>query len=369
MVTSILTIRELSGLNRRFLALVRQQSATDIATARRTFGVSTPMARLAAQWTDETIDDLSACHALLFMPVVPAALCCDSPEVPPAPDDLLHDLSCLYLLAARDAILRMPHTASLLLHTPPLLADLLRSWSLNSFHRACHSGLLTFRPVFNEHLVPQLQRARHGGLRGLLVWSTPPVPNPAPVVRLASPRVDSIPPGGDEFADGLRLLTQLCDVELRPPAIRSLLPSSITSTMVVATFRKRTGRNPPQGEMPVAVEPCVSSIQRRINTTAIALAHEGLSALPDAERFLATYALYRAMLGDEAEFDATRVWFVARMANSGQLVLSRCPECHSRIVHPRSEGASTSYCVCCELVALDSQFADATPRQRAIPTC
>lgn len=156
------------------------------------------------------------------------------------------------------------------------------------------------------------------------------------------------PDGG--FHDAYQLLVKLCSLGARPSIIRNLLPDVIKRQLVFDTFRRITGRNAPQGQLPQSVSVCMESPTQRLHTTSVLLLHEKFSALPVEHRYIRVHEGYLALVGDEWILDFNRVYFLCRASSIGNVHLVKCKCCHTHFAANYEKVTDVKNCPVCALL-------------------
>lgn len=165
---------------------------------------------------------------------------------------------------------------------------------------------------------------------------------------------------GEEFHHNYILVTRLCRTGLRPPAIRTMVSSIIPDERIFAVYRMMTGQNPPQGQLPAAVDHSLNSPRKRLNATAVLLLDQSYRLLTPEERFLRVYYSYQALMGDEAMFDATRIWSLCRWSAGDMIRLAHCAKCGSSSATSHKSLRIAAHCPFCSLAAAERDNAAKT---------
>ncbi len=152
------------------------------------------------------------------------------------------------------------------------------------------------------------------------------------------------------FHDAYKLLVKLCTAGARPPIIRNLLPDIIKRPLVYATFKRVTGRNAPQGQLPQSVSVCMESPALRLHTTSVLLLHEEFHALPVEQRYIRVHEGYIALVGDEWLLDFNRIYFLCRAFTIGNVKLVKCSRCRTQFAANYEKVTDAKNCPVCALL-------------------
>ncbi|MDK9702550.1 MAG: flagellar transcriptional regulator FlhC [Sulfuritalea sp.] len=170
-------------------------------------------------------------------------------------------------------------------------------------------------------------------------------------------------PSDGGFHDAYQLLVKLCTLGARPSILRNLLPDIITRKMMCNTFRRITGRNAPQGQLPQSVNVCLESPTQRLHATSVLLLQRKFSALPPEQRYIRVYEGYLALVGDEWIFDFNRVYFLCRASAIGNLHLVECKCCHTHFAANYESITDVKNCPVCALMKRSAARAEGTAEE------
>lgn len=174
-----------------------------------------------------------------------------------------------------------------------------------------------------------------------------------------------IRPADHEYHTNYLLVTRLCKTGLRPPAIRTMVSPIIPEERIYSIYRMMTGHNPPQGQLPTAVEHALNSPRKRVNATAVLLMNHSYRSLPIEERFLRVFYAYSALMQEEALFDATRVWSLCRWSAGDMVRLAHCCKCGSASATSHKSLRISAHCPFC---AIAPNGAEAQSKTKVIAT-
>jgi len=158
-----------------------------------------------------------------------------------------------------------------------------------------------------------------------------------------------------EYHRNYLLVTRLCKTGLRPPAIRTMISPIIPDERIYAIYRMMTGQNPPQGQLPAAVDHALNSPRKRVNATAVLLMDQSFRSLPIEERFLRVFYSYNALMQKEALFDATRIWSLCRWSAGDMIRLAHCCKCGSASATSHKSLRIAANCPFCALTSSASE--------------